>query len=158
MNTSNRIFTQARLGRHWSPELAAKCIAHFGAPYQFDWQRERAFIASHPTDFEVSGYNLLGRIQDAENEAHGILAAYDNGGETCDRYTLYLAGPEHENARGLRDCLCLSDHPSHPQFGFSQFSTGSLGLHNGKSIGIGDLPEDVRRHAIARLCPQSLAA
>ncbi len=152
MTTSQKVFTMARLGRKWTHSAALECLAFFGAPYSMDWKREREFAATHATDYEPSGYTLRDNIRHAENAAHGLAAIYDNGGETCDRYTLYLADPPREDPRDRCDCLCMSDNPGHPQ-GFSQFSSGYLGLHNGSFIGFTELPDNVQRHALARLAP-----
>ena len=75
-----------------------------------------------------------------------IKAIYDNGGTTLDRYTIYL---KTEN-NGFYDCLCMSLDPTHP-LGFSQFSTGQLGKHNGTQIKFNDLPANIQAHFIDRL-------
>lgn len=52
MNLEDRIFTKARLGRFWTPDLAQKCLAFFGrAPYKFDQNREQEFQARFPHDY-----------------------------------------------------------------------------------------------------------
>lgn len=157
MNPENKLFTMARLGRHWSPDAAARCLAFFGSPYRFDWKREIEFRATHATDYEPSGYNLRDRIRHAEYEAHGIKLIYDNGGKTADRYTIYLPELHNHSDDRLFTCLGLSENPDSPQ-GFSQFSCGHLGLHNGDPVFLSDLPENVRRHALARIAPQQAAA
>jgi hypothetical protein len=78
-----------------------------------------------------------------------IIAVYDNGGKTFDRYTIYTN--EDYNRQGtIKVCLALSDNPNHPQ-GFSQFSGGTIGDHNGKRIKFTDLPQNVQEHAKSRL-------
>lgn len=76
-----------------------------------------------------------------------IHSVYDNGGETCDRYTVFTAETE---PNGLRQCLGMSDKPTHPQ-GFSQFSSGTPGRHCGKRIAFSDLPLNIQQHVQARL-------
>ena len=76
----------------------------------------------------------------------GIIAIYDNGGKTFDRFTVYFKGG---NGR-MFACLGMSENPFHPQ-GFGQHSTGMLGRHNGKRISFADLPADCRRCALQSL-------
>lgn len=76
-----------------------------------------------------------------------IHSIYDNGGETMDRYSVFL---ETINKNGLHDCIGLSDNPSHPQ-GFSQYCMGEPGPHNGREIGFFDLPVNVQQHILSRL-------
>ena len=75
-----------------------------------------------------------------------IVAVSDNGGQTLDRYTIWLDD---------QSCLGLSSDPSHPQ-GFSQWSeyVGNamdiIKEHSETLIQMCDLPENVREHAIFR--------
>ena len=78
-----------------------------------------------------------------------IYKIYDNGGKTLDRYTLLINDEPEMNA------LCLSDSPTHPTHGFSQFTTAYEGDHLGKEIKFKDLPENVQKHALSRLKDQS---
>lgn len=74
-----------------------------------------------------------------------IHSIYDNGGATCDRYTVYYGGRGTINHRnGLRYCLGMNDRPFHPQ-GFGQHSEGKPGRHNGKRIAFDDLPAHCQR-------------
>ena len=66
-----------------------------------------------------------------------IIAIYDNGGLTFDRFTVYY----DEQERGLFSGRGMSEHPSHPQ-GFGQCISGLLGAHNGALITFDDLPPD----------------
>lgn len=70
-----------------------------------------------------------------------ILAVYDNGGESFDRYTVYYdtvgSRPEFLEGRGM------SEKPCHPQ-GFGLMIEGSLGEHNGKEISFSELPQGCR--------------
>jgi hypothetical protein len=74
-----------------------------------------------------------------------ILAIYDNGGKTFDRYTVYFDTVD-KMASGKRfyECFGMSERPFHPQ-GFGQHSCGQLGRHNGKKIEFGKLPDDCRK-------------
>ena len=80
-----------------------------------------------------------------------IKAVYDNGGKTFDRYTIYIDQVEAtHNGHKMYACLGLSGNPTSPQ-GFSQWSYGMLGVHNGKKITLADLPKNVREHAMRRI-------
>lgn len=72
-----------------------------------------------------------------------ILAIYDDGGKTFDRYTVYFNQIEKENPKEYL-CLAMSERPFSPQ-GFCQHSSGQLGRHNGKKIELKDLPLDCQR-------------
>jgi hypothetical protein len=72
-----------------------------------------------------------------------IVAIYDNGGETLDRYTVYTNRKE-----GIfNECLTLSETGA----GVSMFASGQLGEHNGKCVQLRDLPDDLQRHIKERL-------
>ena len=60
MNIEDYYFSRARLGRYWTPETAVICVRYFPAPYRFDPQMERAFIATHQTDYND---NLRGQLE-----------------------------------------------------------------------------------------------
>jgi hypothetical protein len=75
-----------------------------------------------------------------------VFRVFDNGGETVDRYTVFLTNSPDEGALGL------SDDPTNPQYGFSQFGDfdmNSMSAYN-KEISFSDLPEDVQKHAVDR--------
>ena len=76
-----------------------------------------------------------------------IKAVYDNGGKTFDRYSIYI---DEKERSGLYSVLGCSSNPTSPQ-GFSQFSSGMLGPHNGKRIAFSDLPKNVQKHVLFRL-------
>jgi hypothetical protein len=78
-----------------------------------------------------------------------IIACYDNQGETFDRYTIVL-NTWFNNAKTMKDCLALSNNPTHPQ-GFSQFSGCQMGKHLGKKIKFSDLPDHIQNHINYRL-------
>lgn len=87
-----------------------------------------------------------------ENAPEYILSVHDNGGKTCDRYTVYFGGSMYEQSMG-RNVLYLgmSECPSHPQ-GFSQWGEAPANSRDssGKKIRWLDLPENIRKHVIAR--------
>lgn len=68
------------------------------------------------------------------------ILAYDNGGETLDRFTvIYTDEPE---GLGMYSARAMSENPFH---GFGQMCTASIGKHLGKRIGFDDLPEACKR-------------
>lgn len=87
-----------------------------------------------------------------EAAPHYVLACYDNGGKTADRYTVLFGWPIWQESDG-RDVpyLGMSGAPTHPQ-GFSQW--GEMPSNNrdacGKHVRWLDLPEDIRAHVVAR--------
>jgi ribosomal protein S18 len=74
-----------------------------------------------------------------------MFRAFDNGGETADRYTVFLVGDEEDGALGM------SDDPSHPQ-GFSQWGDFDVDVveKNNEEISFDKLPANVQQHAIDR--------
>jgi len=79
-----------------------------------------------------------------------LHSIYDAGPDWADRCTLFTMNMATATQR---ECLCLGDDPTSPQ-GFSQFNSGTPGKHCGKRIRFNQLPENVQRHAIARLTPE----
>jgi hypothetical protein len=74
-----------------------------------------------------------------------ILAIYDNGGKTADRYTVYFDYVEKTvSGKRFYTCVGMSERPFHPQ-GFGQHGSGQPGNHNGKKIEFGILPVDCRK-------------
>jgi hypothetical protein len=70
------------------------------------------------------------------------IRCYDNGGKTCDRYTVvYMKEPR---SNGLFNARAMNHQPFHPQ-GFGQSTTAKLGRHLGKRIKFSALPEDCRK-------------
>lgn len=68
--------------------------------------------------------------------------AYDNGGKTCDRFTVvYMDEKERD---GSLSCVGMSPNPFHPQ-GFGQHSSAIPGRHLGKRIPFASLPEPCQR-------------
>ena len=81
------------------------------------------------------------------------IRVYDNGGKTCDRYTVVFMNradwgftPEYIRTTGcdFYPCLGMSGAPFHPQ-GFGQHSDCVLGKHLGKRIPFVELPEDCQK-------------
>lgn len=92
------------------------------------------------------------RKQWTANAPKYVLACYDNGGKTCDRYTVLFGAPLWDASMGRNvPYLGMSGASSHPQ-GFSQW--GEMPAHNrkacGKHIKWNDLPENIRAHVKAR--------
>ena len=73
-----------------------------------------------------------------------IIAIYDNGGKTFDRYAVYFSFFTRTKLCSQHTCLAMSEHPFHPQ-GFGQHSSGTLGKHNGKRITFNQLPPDCQK-------------
>ena len=70
------------------------------------------------------------------------IKCYDNGGRSCDRYTVaYL---DWDMDRGLYSGVGMSALPFNPQ-GFGQHCTMKLGRHLGKRIMFKDLPPDCQK-------------
>lgn len=71
------------------------------------------------------------------------IACYDNGGKTCDRFTvIYADYPERSvntfQARGMNET------PFHPQ-GFGQMTSAMPGRHLGRRIKFAALPADCQK-------------
>ena len=74
-----------------------------------------------------------------------IIAIYDNGGKTLDRYTVYYNFVEGVvEGHKLYACLNMNEAHFHPQ-GIGMHSSGQLGRHNGKRIKLEDLPLDCQQ-------------
>ena len=78
-----------------------------------------------------------------------ITKIYDNEGKTLDRYTI-LTEPFFITGKSC-ECLGLSNNPTHPTHGFSQWGDCFAGEHLGKEIEFDNLPDDVQEHIIERL-------
>lgn len=76
------------------------------------------------------------------------LVIYDNGGKTHDRYTIY--NKKWKENGGRLGAFAMSENPTHP-LGFSQYTTGHLGSHNGRRIPFEKLPLNVQNHVKARM-------
>lgn len=78
------------------------------------------------------------RTQNTSEINWHMIAVYDNGGRTIDRYTVaYLDIPEGKYV----SMLAMNDEPFHPQ-GFCQHTSGMVGKHLGKRIAFDSLPAD----------------
>ena len=80
-----------------------------------------------------------------------ILACYDYGEKTFDRYSILIGGNLWEECSQpyFVECLGMSDYPTHPQ-GFSQWGEAMRGPHLGKKVKWLDLPQNIREHTMAR--------
>ena len=79
------------------------------------------------------------------------IRCYDNGGKTCDRYTVvYMAEPERQP--NTFAALGMSAAPFHPQ-GFGQHCTAMPGKHLGRRILFSALPDDCQKLVIRDLTP-----
>ena len=79
-----------------------------------------------------------------------IIACYDNGGKTIDRYTIVF-DTKHDVQGKYNECLGLSKGDEDGFFGFSQFCSCTLGRHLGKKLKFEQLPEHVQKHVKARI-------
>jgi hypothetical protein len=77
-------------------------------------------------------------------EIHSIYDAP----EYCDRYTVFTG---RMSTMDQMECLCVNDAPTHPSYGFSQFSSGTPGEHCGQKIDFNALPDNVQEHIKHRL-------
>jgi hypothetical protein len=77
------------------------------------------------TDAEILAMKR-GELQCDMCEPHGRpIRCFDNGGKTCDRFTVYYMDEPEGQYISL---LGMSENPFHPQ-GFGQHSSGLIGTH-----------------------------
>lgn len=77
------------------------------------------------------------------------IRIYDNGGKTCDRYTvIFMDCPEYQP--GTYAAVGMNERPFHPQ-GFGQHCTAMPGRHLGRRIKFEDLPPDCQKLVLADL-------
>jgi len=91
---------------------------------------------------------------EAEKELR-ILCIYDLP-EYTDRYCIVMEKhyPHHrEKYDKFRDCLSLSDNPTHPQ-GYSQWGVCVIGPHLGERITFDSLPKNIQAHIRQRLAKE----
>jgi hypothetical protein len=82
----------------------------------------------------------------------GVLGIYDNGGKTCDRYTVVYA-PFTVNGRQYFPYVGMSAEPFHPQ-GFGQHGElpSRYTRQSGeKVLNFAELPDDCRRLVLSDL-------
>lgn len=84
-----------------------------------------------------------------------IIAVYDNGGKTFDRYTVVLDEKEGVAGRNgtikyLPACFSLSPNCDSHQ-GVSMYGVCDIGPHLGKKIAFKELPENVQKHVERRI-------
>ena len=121
------------------------------------WEAEVDF----QQEAELNQIDMLNDIIKSEHEAidHPQLRVYDNGGESCDRYTvlrldwleskeciLPTSSPAHYEHHVM--AIGMSENPTHPQ-GFGQHTSAMDGSHLGKRIAFRDLPtscQEVAKH------------
>ena len=96
---------------------------------------------------------------------HPQLRVYDDGGQSCDRYTVlrldwpetddnnagcyYLDSPSLNYGRRCVMAIGMSENPTHPWYGFAQHTSAMDGSHLGKRIAFRDLPtscQEVAKH------------
>jgi hypothetical protein len=81
-----------------------------------------------------------------------ILSVYDNGGKTCDRYTVLFAGHLWNASLGYNVMyLAMSDGLEFSQWGEMRSDDREA---CGKQIAWLDLPEHIRNHVIDRAKPE----
>lgn len=77
-----------------------------------------------------------------------VLRCYDNGGKSCDRYT--IIPPRWAKDYQERDrtwcAIAVNEYPFHPQ-GFGMHVSAMAGPHIGKRVRWETLPPDVQRFA-----------
>lgn len=76
-----------------------------------------------------------------------LVCVYDDGGKTCERYTVcFLETSFVQRATGRKAYVFvgMSQNPFHPQ-GIGQHGECEIGRHLGKRIRFADLPEDCKR-------------
>lgn len=87
-------------------------------------------------------------VHTVEDLARIVVRVTDNGGETADRYTVYMAD---------RDCLCMSGAPEWPQ-GVSMWAqydpavvAANVERGDCRDIHLTDLPPHVLTHTMGRI-------
>jgi hypothetical protein len=83
-----------------------------------------------------------------------VVAIYDNGGKTWDRYTVVYSEPYDNRCPRMLECLGMSGNPFHPQ-GFGQHASAIRGPHLGRLIHWKDLPADCQRAVLQDCTPNS---
>lgn len=91
-----------------------------------------------------------------EGAPRAVLACYDNGGKTCDRYTALYGAPLWTPEYGYNvPGRHMSEHPSHPQgVGMYTEHPASERACLGKKVRFKDLPPDVQA-CIVRDCTET---
>ena len=87
-----------------------------------------------------------------ESAPEYVLACYDNGGKTCDRYTVLFGGSHWDEGMGRNVAFLGMSGDPHSPLGFSQWGEmcSSNRANCGKHVRWLDLPEHIRAHVIAR--------
>lgn len=80
-----------------------------------------------------------------------ILAIYDNGGETLDRYTV-IVDLKVDSQSKLHECLGLNEGgDGFSQWSHAHYSKGTNNKHLGKRIRFEDLSEATQKHVAGRI-------
>jgi hypothetical protein len=84
-----------------------------------------------------------------------ILAIYDNGGKTLDRYTVVMDNDDPAYTGKWWDMLGLSDNPGEYN-GFSQFTQGNFtyggnNRHLGRKVAFETLSAELQAHIARRI-------
>jgi hypothetical protein len=79
----------------------------------------------------------LSEIDDSEPN----ILCYDNGGLTCDRFTVIFMDCPDTNGY---QCLCMDEKPTDPQ-GFGQHGVAVPGDHLGRVVKLTDLPQECQK-------------
>jgi len=75
-----------------------------------------------------------------------ILAIYDNGGKTMDRYTI-VVNTYGDREKKFRECLFCGNDPR----GMSGWSSCQMGRHLGKKLTFEQLPELIQKFVQAQI-------
>lgn len=78
-----------------------------------------------------------------KKDINSLVAIYDNGGKSFDRYTAVFLTFER-GTNGLYQAVGMSEDPYHPQ-GFGQHTEVKRGRHLGKRIEFKNLPAKCRK-------------
>ena len=71
------------------------------------------------------------------------IRCYDNGGKTCDRYTVVYMDQQHPQ-EGVFESVGMNGAPFHPQ-GFGQHGGAMPGKHLGRRVPFESLPADCQK-------------
>lgn len=87
------------------------------------------------------------------NDTPKYVRCYDNGGKTCDRYTVTFTGRYSHKTNNSFWYLGMSENPFHPQgvgcFGDSRTQIDKPSYsHLGKKIKFSELPENCKKYVI----------
>lgn len=78
-----------------------------------------------------------------------VIAFYDNGGQSADRYTAVLSRFYMKASEGYHTCISFSEYPNGP-LGVSIFGDCKLGEHLGKNLPREKIPAWALQHIFNR--------